>query len=389
VQLKHDIHLAYCTNIHRGQNWPETFDTLTKYVLAVRDRVAKGKRYAIGLRLSNQAAVELSDQKTLNEFQRWLEKENCYVFTINGFPYGTFHGGRVKELAYVPDWTTKDRVEYTNRLFDLLAELVPPGIEGSVSTVPASFKPLITTQEQVARMRANLWRAVEHIAKVRERSGKILHLGLEPEPLCYLETSAETVQFIQEMRADRPQDDRINDCLGVNYDCCHLAVEYEHPREAIGQFRDHGIRISKLHFSSAMKMQPTTATRQALQSFVDPVYFHQVIARNSDGTFTRYLDLDEALRAPAATATERELEWRIHFHVPLHCKPSSVFDTTADHMTGILDVLKENPKLCSHIEMETYTWEVLPPELKNRSVVDQIVGEYEWTLNQLAARGLA
>lgn len=389
MRLKHDIHLAYCTNIHRGQNWPETFDTLVNYVLAVRDRVARGNPYAIGLRLSHQAALELSDRRTLRDFQNWLEKENCYVFTINGFPYGTFHGGRVKELAYVPDWTTPERVQYTNRLFDLLAELVPPGVEGSVSTVPASFKPLIKTQEQIATMRGNLWRAVEHIAQVRERSGKVLHLGLEPEPLCYLETSAETVRFIEEMRQDRPGDERIDACLGVNYDCCHLAVEYEQPREALELFARHRIRISKLHFSSAMKVRPTPEAKRALQNFIDPVYFHQVIARNSDGSFTRYLDLDEALKSPPASGTDREEEWRIHFHVPLHCKSSTVFETTADHMLGVLDLLQANPKLCSHIEMETYTWEVLPPELKNRSVVDQIAGEYEWTLRQLAARGLA
>ena len=389
MRLKHDIHLAYCTNIHRGQNWAETFDTLVKYVLPVRDRVAAGKPYAIGLRLSNQASLELSDRAMLTAFQRWLEKENCYVFTINGFPYGTFHGGRVKELAYVPDWTTNERVEYTNRLFDLLAELVPSGVEGSVSTVPASFKPLIKTQDQVAAMRGNVWRAVEHIAKVRERSGKVLHLGLEPEPLCYLETSAETVQFIQQMRADRPKDERINDCLGVNYDCCHLAVEYEEPQSAIDRFRSNGIRISKLHFSSAMKVIPTAETREALKQFVDPVYFHQVIARSrsqetAEG-FTRYLDLDEAL---AANKRDEE-EWRIHFHVPLHCKSSNVFDTTSDHMLGVLDLLERDPRLCSHIEMETYTWEVLPPELKNRNVVDQIAAEYDWTLQQMAARGLA
>ena len=389
MRLKHNIHLAYCTNIHRGQNWAETFDTLEKYVLPVRDRVSAGKPYAIGLRLSNQASIELSDRATLTAFQRWLEKENCYIFTINGFPYGTFHGGRVKELAYTPDWTTNDRVEYTNRLFDLLAELVPSGVEGSVSTVPASFKPLITTQEQVAQMRANIWRSLEHIAKVRERSGRILHLGLEPEPLCYLETSAETVSFIEQMRADRPNDPRINECLGVNYDCCHLAVEYEEPRKAIGHFQSRGIRISKLHFSSAMKVRPTPETKAALKSFIDPVYFHQVIALNSDGSFTRYLDLDEALKSPPIAASEREQEWRIHFHVPLHCQSSPIFDTTSDHMLGVLELLEENPRLCSHIEMETYTWEVLPAELKNRSVVEQIAGEYNWTLKHLAARGLA
>ncbi|HEX7860288.1 MAG TPA: metabolite traffic protein EboE [Verrucomicrobiae bacterium] len=389
MRLKHDIHLAYCTNIHRGQNWAETFETLVKYVLPVRDRVAAGKPYAIGLRLSNQASVELSDRATLTNFQQWLEKENCYVFTINGFPYGTFHGGRVKELAYTPDWTTRERVEYTNRLFDLLAELVPSGVEGSVSTVPGSFKPMITTREQVGEMRANVWRAVEHIAKVRERSGKVLHLGLEPEPLCYLETSNEAVQFFGEMREDRKGDERINECLGVNYDCCHLAVEYEEPEKAIANFQQHGIRISKLHFSSAMKVRPTAETKAALRSFIDPVYFHQVIARNSDQTFTRYLDLDDALKTPAATGSEKELEWRIHFHVPLHCGASEVFDTTTDHMLGVLDILRRNPKLCSHIEMETYTWEVLPAELKNRSVVDQIAGEYEWTLREMRARGLA
>ncbi len=244
-------------------------------------------------------------------------------------------------------------------------------------------------REQVERMRANVWRAVDHIAEVRKRSGKVLHLGLEPEPLCYLETSAETVNFIEEMRAERPGDDRINQCLGVNYDCCHLAVEFEEPQQALGHFQSHDIRISKLHFSSAMRVRPTSETKSALESFIDPVYFHQVIARNRDGTFTRYLDLDDALRKSPVAGSEMEEEWRIHFHVPLHCRKSAVFDTTSDHMIGVLDILQKNPGLCSHIEMETYTWEVLPPELKNRSVVDQIAGEYEWTLRHMAARGLA
>jgi hypothetical protein len=389
VQLKHDIHLAYCTNIHRGQDWPETFRTLKQYTLAVRDRVSPGRPYAIGLRLSHTAAVQLNNAETLRDFQHWLEQENCYVCTINGFPYGTFHGGRVKELAYIPDWTTDERVAYTNLLFDLLAQLVPPGVEGSVSTVPCSFKPLINAQEQIVEMRRNIWRTVEHVAAVSERTGKVLHLGLEPEPLCYLETSAETVEFFAQLRADHPSDDRLTRYLGVNYDCCHLAVEYEKPESAIERFTSNAIRISKLHFSSAMKVVPTDETKEALKSFVDPVYFHQVIARNANGTLTRYLDLDEALKPATPAGVERELEWRIHFHVPLHCAASKIFDTTVDHLLGVMDLLQRNPKLCSHIEMETYTWEVLPPELKNRNVVDQLAGEYEWTLQHMAERGLA
>lgn len=385
MQLKHHIHLAYCTNIHRGESWAQTFDTLRQSTLAVRDQVSPGRPYAIGLRLGANAARELSDPATLRNFRAWLDRENCYVFTINGFPYGSFHGTRVKEQVYVPDWTTPERVEYTKLLFDLLAELVPPGLEGSVSTVPCSFKPFIQNQDQVATMRRNVHSVVQHIAQVSKRSGKKLHLGLEPEPLCYLETSAETVDFINQVRADYPHDDRVIEHLGVNYDCCHLAVEYEEPAAALGRFLDAGIRISKLHFSSALKVIPTPETGAALAPFKDLVYFHQTIARLEDGTLRRYTDLDEAL----AAHVPGELEWRIHFHIPLHHQPSALFGTTQDHLQGVIDLLAQKPSLCSHIEMETYTWEVLPPDLKNRSVVDSLVAEYRWTLKQLTARGLA
>lgn len=392
MKLANDIHLAYCTNIHRGESWGQTFETLEKYTLAVRDRVSGGKPYAIGLRLGEAASRELSDGATLLKFQRWLEKNNCYVFTINGFPYGSFHGTRVKEQVYAPDWTTDERVVYTNRLFDLLVELVPSGVEGSVSTVPCSFKEFIKTPGQVAAMRNNIWRTVEHIARVSERSGKMLHLGLEPEPLCYLETSAEAVQFFTELRADRPKDDRLDRHLGVNYDTCHLAIEFETPADSIRELRANGVKISKLHFSSALKVIPTVETRRALAAFVEPVYFHQVVARWPDGRITRTTDLDVALAASSEldTLSPAELpEWRIHFHIPLHSKPTEIFGTTSDQIVGVIDLLAREPNLCKHIEMETYTWEVLPADLKNRSVVDQLADEYSWTLQRMRAAGLA
>ena len=388
MKLSHGMHLAYCTNIHRGENWRQTFDSLNEYTLAVRQRVCPNRPYAIGLRLSDEAARELSEKTALLEFRRWLDEHNCYVFTINGFPFGRFHGGRVKEQVYAPDWTTNERVEYTNRLFDLLARLLPEGIEGSVSTVPCSFKPFIKTPAQARALRDNLWRCVEHIAKLSERSGKQLHLGLEPEPLCYLETSEETVAFFDALRADQPNDPRIDRHLGVNYDTCHLAVEFEEPRDVIDRFRQHGIKISKLHFSSALKVRPTAVVCAALKAFADDIYFHQVIARSAEGGITRYQDLDVALAQPSAFNHHPPDEWRIHFHIPLHSKPTPLFDTTADHLLGVMDLLKEDPGLCSHLEMETYTWEVLPPELKNRNVVDQLVAEYEWTLARLVERGV-
>ena len=384
MKLSHGLHLAYCTNIHRGETWPETFDALQRHTLAVRDRVGRGEPYAIGLRLSDQASRELSDSKTLADFRRWLGKENCYIFTINGFPYGKFHGTRVKEQVYAPDWTTRERLEFTLRLFEILSQLVPSGIEGSVSTVPCSFKEFIQSDEQVKAMRDNLWRCVDGIAEISKRTGSMLHLGLEPEPLCYLETSAETVLFFQQMRADRDFDDRLSRHLGVNYDACHLACEFEEPAHAMAQFRQNNIRISKLHLSSALKVLPTPDTRAALRGFADDVYFHQVIERRPDATLQRYRDLDVALDSPTANDAR---EWRIHFHIPLHSKATPVFNNTADHIAGVLQELKEHPKLCQHLEMETYTWEVMPAEMKNRDVVDQLASEYEWTLAQLAKYG--
>src|SRR3974390_380473 len=140
MRLNHGLHLAYCTNIHRGETWHDTFESLQTHVLAVRDRVCPKKPFAIGLRLSNRAARELSNPETLLAFQRWLTQKNCYIFTMNGFPYGQFHGIRVKEQVYLPDWTSPERLAYTNLLFDLLAKILPPGVEGSVSTLPVSFK---------------------------------------------------------------------------------------------------------------------------------------------------------------------------------------------------------------------------------------------------------
>lgn len=389
MKLRHGLHLAYCTNIHRGESWEQTWATLRQHTLAVRDRVAGGRPYAIGLRLGAAAARQLSDPPVLREFQRWLEQEQCYVFTINGFPYGQFHGGRVKEQVYAPDWTTRERLEYTNLLFDLLGELVPAGVEGSVSTVPVSFKEFGLDDRALAVAGDNLFRCVEHIERVARRTGRCLHLGLEPEPLCQIETTAETVKFFEWLRARRPGDLRLDEHLGVNYDCCHLAVEFESAAEAIGRLRQHRIKLSKIHLSSALSVRPVPETREALRAFADDTYLHQVVERTPDGALNRFRDLDVALALDHAARRTQANEWRIHFHIPLHAAPAAHFGTTQDHLLGVLDQVQAQPGMCSHFEMETYTWEVMPPDLKNRNVVDQLVSEYDWTLARFQERGLA
>ncbi len=387
MKLNHGLHLAYCTNVHRGENWAETFAALERHVLPVRRRVAAGRPYAIGLRLGQRAASELAQPATLLAFQRWLEAHDCYVFTINGFPYGSFHGTRVKEQVYAPDWSTPERLAYTRLLFELLVQLAPPGAAGSVSTVPASFKAFVAAEP--ARRKAifaNLTACGRYLAELAEKSGRDLHLGLEPEPLCLIETSEETVAFFNEWRASDRGVEPLLRHVGVNYDCCHLAVEFESAAAALNRITGAGLRLSKLHLSSALRVRPDAAGRAALAAFVEPVYLHQVVVGSGHDVRRRFIDLPDALsdQEPAGPGDE----WRVHFHVPLHASPGAPFQDTRDHLIEALNWLKTHPGSCAHLEMETYTWEVLPPALR-LPIEDQLVQEYAWTLGTLSERGLA
>ena len=389
MKLNHGIHLAYCTNVHRGETWGETFAALERHTLPVRRRVAAGQSYAIGLRLGQRAAAELAQPAALLEFQRWLERNDCYVFTINGFPYGSFHGTRVKEQVYAPDWSTPERVAYTQLLFELLVQLLPAGVAGSVSTVPASFKGFVAAEP--ARRRAifaNLTTCGRAIAELSAKTGRDLHLGLEPEPCCLIETSEETVSFFNDWRAGEPAVEReaLLRHVGVNYDCCHLAVEFESAGAALERIAGAGLRLSKLHLSSALRVTPDVAGRAALAAFVEPVYLHQVVVGRGETVRRRFVDLHEALASN--DPLQPGDEWRIHFHVPLHASPGAPFADTRDHLIAALDWLAAHRSACTHLEMETYTWEVLPAPLR-LPIEDQLVREYEWTLGTLAERGLA
>jgi hypothetical protein len=384
MKLSQGHHLAYCTNVHRGNSWAETFSSLENDVMEVRRKICPDEPYAIGLRLGADAARELSQSETLEAFKRWLEEKNAYIFTINGFPYGNFHGQRVKEQVYHPDWTKPDRLSYTISLFTILSTLLPRGSEGSVSTLPASFKEFHpgTLPESAYQ---HILTCAEQIEGLSIEYGIDLHLGLEPEPLGWFENTPETLAFFNELlnRADDPE--MVRKRIGVNYDCCHLAIEYEDASEGLNAIRDAGIRLSKLHISSALQTTPNQKNLQTLQSYVEEVYLHQVITAKEGKVDQRYKDLNLAL----ATGQESDAdEWRIHFHVPLHASPENGLSDTRKHVNDTLDWLANNPSACRHLEMETYTWEVLPDALRSDNVVEQITKEYHWTLEALQSRGL-
>ena len=381
----HQSHLSYCTNIHPAETWAETFAALGTHVLAVRDRLrAAGslgaeEAFAIGLRLSAVAARELLAGGNLAEFKDWLAETNTYVFTINGFPYGSFHGTRVKEQVFKPDWTERARVDYTKDLFRILAAIARPGTGASVSTLPGSHKTFTADEAVILQHLIELAGWLETLAA---ETGHDFHLGLEPEPLGHFENTAETLAFFKRLHAATPDPQIIRRRIGVNYDACHFALEYDTARESLDALTAAGIRISKIHLSSALALDPRDpAALRAIRPFDEPVYFHQVLLLHPDGPVWRFIDLPAFFAAVATGEVDPAAfeEMRVHFHIPLDAEPAAPLRSTRDQTAEVLRWRKSHPAACPHYEIETYTWGVLPDDLQ-RPVEEQIAGEYAWVL---------
>ena len=352
---------------------------LRNHVMAVRDRLRIGgalgadEAFAIGLRLSAVAARELLEGRNLADFRDWLEETNTYIFTINGFPYGSFHGTRVKEQVFKPDWTERARVDYTKDLFRILAAVARPGTGASVSTLPGSHK---TFHADEALIRWNLLEMADWLEALAAETGHDFHLGLEPEPLGHFENTAETLAFYERMLADAPDAEVVRRRIGLNYDACHFAIEFDAPEESLDALHGAGIRLSKIHLSSALELDPRDeAAVAAIREFDEPVYFHQVLALDETGKLRRFLDLPEFLAADRACLVRA----RVHFHIPLDAEPAAPLRSTRDHAAAVLAWRRDHPDACPHFEIETYTWGVLPGGMQ-RPVEEQIAGEYGWVL---------
>jgi sugar phosphate isomerase/epimerase len=384
-------HLTYCTNIHAGETWPEVRANLERYVVAVKREVAPDRPFGVGLRLSAIAAASLEEPAELEAFREFLAAHGLYVFTINGFPYGPFHGTRVKEDVYLPDWLHEERLTYTDRLAGLLARLLPddPDLEGTVSTLPGAFKPLATTPADTERMTQLLLRHVATLHRLHQETGKLISLAIEPEPWCFVETVAEAVAFFEDhlfSRAARQghveSEEVVRRHLGLCFDACHMAVGFEEPKAAIGALRAAGIRIGKIQISAGLKVLfdgQDAALLGALRPFAEGVYLHQTVERVGD-TLTRYLDLPDALAAAELGGGEPR-EWRIHFHVPLFRERLGLFANTQDYLRELLALVAKEP-VSPHLEVETYTWDVLPEEYRREGVVAAVAREMQWVTQQ-------
>lgn len=390
-----DQHLTYCTNIHAGETWDEIFSRLQDNLPAIKAATSPAAPMGVGLRLSAIATEVLAAPARLAEFQAFLADGGYYVFTINGFPYGPFHGQRVKEQVYQPDWSHDERLIYSDRMADVLAALLPDDIDGSISTVPGTFKPLASEPGMIERITDNLIRHVAKLIEIERTTGKFIALAIEPEPYCFLETIDETVDYVEQHLfskaaverlvalaglSEGTADDALRRHLGVCYDVCHAAVEYEDPQGSVEALQAAGIGIPKLQLSSALRIPEVTADMaKALAPFAEPVYLHQVIERRGGGLI-RHLDLPEALeRLDDAIGHE----WRVHFHVPIFLDELEHFSTTQDFLRDILALHRKKP-ISTHLEVETYTWDVLPERYRGVPVASAIARELKWVGDQLA-----
>lgn len=394
------VHLTYCTNIHAGETWPEVRANLERFVPAVRERVAPGARFGIGLRLSALAVQALSQPSALKAFRAFLARHDLYVFTLNAFPYGPFHGARVKEAVYLPDWREPERLRYSNAAAALLSELLPetPGIEGSVSTVPGAYKPAMAGADDVALICGQLIDHVAYLVELKRRTGRCITLALEPEPCCLLETVAESIAFFEQHLFGLAAVRRLSECtslnsaaaatalrthLGLCLDLCHAAVEFEDPLGCLDRLARAGIRVLKIQISAGLRIAALDAAAlDALRVYDDAVYLHQVIERGPQG-LRRFTDLGAAF-ASAGSAGCADREWRVHFHVPIFHDDLGPFRSTRDFIETVLTAHRQEP-LARHLEVETYTWDVLPESLRAGSVEHAIARELEWVIQELHA----
>jgi sugar phosphate isomerase/epimerase len=370
-RLPGDVHLTYCTNIHAGESWPDVRASLDAHVPAIKAAVAPDRPLGIGLRLSGQAAAAARAPDALAAFRDQLARLGAYVFTINAFPFGPFHGVRVKEHVYLPDWRSDERVAFTADTAAVLAAILPDGVDGSISTVPGAFKPNGRADGALAAMTARMLAAAANLVEVERTTGKRIALALEPEPCCFLETVDESIVFFESslFAPDAIQkfaamarvgagdaETLLRRHLGICYDVCHGSVEYEDPVAALDRLLAAGIAVPKIQLSAAMRVPAMTRDLVgAVMRYDDGVYLHQTIARRDDG-LTRYVDLPEAVAALNGGAAP---EWRIHCHVPVFLADLGVLQSTRADLVATLAALRTRHR-SSHLEVETYTWDVLP-----------------------------
>jgi hypothetical protein len=370
---------GYCTNVHAGADLEQTRANLARYAVAVRQRFSPTQPMGLGLWLSASSASKLlQDRAELERFRSWLDENGLVPYTFNGFPYGDFHQRVVKHQVYLPTWWEPARLAYTRDLIAIQDALLPPGMEGSISTLPIAWGNPPPAEQLLQAAAAQLKSVALDLARLEQRSGRLIHLCLEPEPGCVFSVSSDLVRFFERYLLGGPDDAIVRRHLRVCHDVCHAAVMFEEQTEVLARYRAAGIAVGKVQVSSAVVLpgakpaeEYAAAVRQ-LAGFHEERYLHQTMVRPAPGLQPIfYEDLHLALEAHRQTPGA---EWRTHFHVPIYLDRFGHLEATP---RAIVDCLRATvgEKMTHHYEVETYAWTVLPPDLQQPDLAAGIADE--------------
>ena len=374
---------GYCTNVHAGATLEATRGNLERHALAVKAAYSPDRPMGVGLWLAAPAAEQLIAEKREGEFAEWLAKRGLVPYTLNGFPYGDFHQAVVKHRVYEPTWWQPERLKYTMTLVEILDALLPPGLEGSISTLPIAWGTPCPDRGQLEQAAANLRQAAAWMHQLYEETGRLIYLCLEPEPGCVFSFADDAVHFFQWQLLDRDDDEVVRRHLRICHDVCHAAVMFEEQDKVLHKYRDAGIQVGKVQVSAALRMdldlfeppsaQPRAEALRQLASFAEDRYLHQTVVRRGGDDFF-YEDLGLALEAEGA---DPRGEWRVHFHVPVYLREFGRLYSTQEQIAQCLSAARRYTT-CRHFEVETYAWGVLPAELRQPELAAGIAEELKW-----------
>ncbi|WP_327034407.1 metabolite traffic protein EboE [Micromonospora ureilytica] len=387
MRLRHaggeTVHLGYCTNVHPAEDLAGILGQLDTYAVPVREALGSDL-LGLGLWLAAPVAAELAADPTLRRRLRTeLDARGLEVVTLNGFPYAAFQAPVVKQDVYHPDWTTEQRLTYTLNLARVLADLLPDdAARGSISTLPLAWRqPWDTDRADAARRRLDQLAA--GLATVQRDTGREVRVAFEPEPGCVVESTGQAAALLSGMDTER---------LGVCLDLAHLACAWEEPAEALQRLRTAGLPVVKVQVSAAVEAADPEGGAEALRRWVEPRFLHQTrgagcagLADPADPTYAAD-DLDEAL--------DKELPgpWRVHYHVPLHAPPEEPLGSTLPVLRTALRALFDGPTAgCDHLDVETYTWGVLPAARRpgtDAELAAGIAAELAFARDELVGLGL-
>src|SRR5262252_5900153 len=390
-------HLTYSTLCHPGDTWDDMWHSLTTYVPKVKERISPKEPFGISLRLAAASAERLvNDQKERDKLKKFLADNDMYLYTVNAFPYGPFKGTRVKERVYEPDWRSEERTQYTINVAEVLADVAPEGSAPSIQSPPLGFKPRVTGPDVIDAFTEHILRVAAHLIELKERTNRTVGLALEPEPYCFLETTDETVAYFTNHLYSGKSAARLAKLaripiseahaalrrhVGTVFDICHQAVEYEDISVSLQKLVDAGIPVFKLQEAAAIQVpQVNEKAIDVLHRYAETIYLTHTKERK-EGKYTMFLNLEDAFAAWKSNPGPRE--WRTHIHVPVFLDDLGAFRTTRFAIEDALKFHKANP-VSRQLEIETYTWDVLPDSLKTGDIVDYVTREIEWVQGELA-----